>query len=194
MSRLRPSPALVVATVALIVALGGTSYAAFTLPKNSVGTKQLKNNAVTLVKIAPAARHALSKVGPPGPTAGATDPGFGTPSANPKPASSVSATVTTTTTSKLLVTGWTEADIICGASGSCSDTWGLYVDGTPVTGSALRLSAAAGGVNGGFTMTTGLTERLAPGTHKFVFQDDISGDVAFHSSLSPRVTVIALGG
>jgi hypothetical protein len=46
-----PSPALVVSTIALIAALGGTSYAAFTLPKNSVGTKQLKSNAVTTKKI-----------------------------------------------------------------------------------------------------------------------------------------------
>lgn len=47
----RPSPALVVATIALIVALGGTSYAAFIVPKNSVGTRQLKNDAVTTKKI-----------------------------------------------------------------------------------------------------------------------------------------------
>jgi hypothetical protein len=46
-----PSPAGVLAFVALIVALGGTSYAAFSLPKNSVGTKQLKNGAVTTTKI-----------------------------------------------------------------------------------------------------------------------------------------------
>ena len=50
--RLRaPCPALVIALIALFVALGGTSYAAITLPKNSVGTKQLKKNAVTGVKI-----------------------------------------------------------------------------------------------------------------------------------------------
>lgn len=49
----RPSPALVVSVVALVVALGGTSYAAFTLPKNSVGTRQLKNKAVTPAKVAP---------------------------------------------------------------------------------------------------------------------------------------------
>lgn len=47
----RPSPALVVACIALVMALGGTSYAAFTLPKNSVGAKQLKKNAVTTRKI-----------------------------------------------------------------------------------------------------------------------------------------------
>jgi hypothetical protein len=46
-----PSAGLVVAIVALIVALGGTSYAAFSLPKNSVGTKQIKNGAVTGSKI-----------------------------------------------------------------------------------------------------------------------------------------------
>jgi hypothetical protein len=48
----RPSAALVISTVALIVALGGTSYAAFTLPKNSVGTKQIRKSAVTGKKIA----------------------------------------------------------------------------------------------------------------------------------------------
>jgi hypothetical protein len=47
----RPSPALVVSIIALIVALGGTGYAAITLPKNSVGTKQLKKKAVTNRKI-----------------------------------------------------------------------------------------------------------------------------------------------
>ena len=47
----RPSPALVVAFVALLIALGGTSFAAFRLPRNSVGTKQLKPNAVTASKI-----------------------------------------------------------------------------------------------------------------------------------------------
>jgi hypothetical protein len=47
----RPSPALVVSVTALIVALGGTSYAAFSVPKNSVGSKQLKKNAVTTKKI-----------------------------------------------------------------------------------------------------------------------------------------------
>jgi hypothetical protein len=54
--RLRaPSPALLVAVVALFVALGGTTYAATGLPKNSVGAKQLKKNAVTGAKIKNAA-------------------------------------------------------------------------------------------------------------------------------------------
>jgi hypothetical protein len=43
----------VVATLALFIAVGGTSaYAANQLSANSVGTKQLKNGAVTKVKLA----------------------------------------------------------------------------------------------------------------------------------------------
>jgi hypothetical protein len=41
----------VVACIALFVALGGASYAAFKLPKNSVGAKQLKKSAVTSAKV-----------------------------------------------------------------------------------------------------------------------------------------------
>jgi len=49
---LRVSPATVIACVALLVALGGTSLAAATLPRNSVGNSQLKNGAVTNSKLA----------------------------------------------------------------------------------------------------------------------------------------------
>jgi len=52
--RLRPrlTYANVIATLALFLALGGaTAYAAQTLAKNSVGSKQLKRNAVTGAKV-----------------------------------------------------------------------------------------------------------------------------------------------
>ena len=50
----RPSAAMVVACVALLVALGGTGYATvLNVPKNSVGSQELKRNAVTPAKIAP---------------------------------------------------------------------------------------------------------------------------------------------
>lgn len=47
----RPSPAMVVALLALSVALGGAGYAAVTLPRNSVGTPQLRNGAVSAAKL-----------------------------------------------------------------------------------------------------------------------------------------------
>jgi hypothetical protein len=84
----RPSPAMVIAALALLVALAGTGYAAVTLPANSVGPRQLQNNAVTTSKVK---NHSLLKVdfapgqvstgprgpvGPPGPpgSAGARGP------------------------------------------------------------------------------------------------------------------------
>ena len=57
--RSRLSYANVMATVAVFIALGGGSYAAIKLPANSVGTEQLKKNAVTLKKIKRSTRAAL---------------------------------------------------------------------------------------------------------------------------------------
>jgi hypothetical protein len=54
----RPTPATVIAGIALLVAMGGTGYAAVSLPANSVGTAQLKNNAVISSKVKD---HSLKK-------------------------------------------------------------------------------------------------------------------------------------
>jgi hypothetical protein len=53
MTRLRErlSFANVMSVIAVFIALGGASYAAVKLPKNSVGAKQIKKNAVTTAKI-----------------------------------------------------------------------------------------------------------------------------------------------
>ena len=57
--RHRPSPALVIACAALLLTLGGVSYAAGVLPRNSVGTAQLKKNAVVSSKVK---NHSLLRV------------------------------------------------------------------------------------------------------------------------------------
>jgi hypothetical protein len=49
--RLRPSPAMVVACIALMFAMTGAGYAAGMLGPNTVGTKQLKKNAVISSKV-----------------------------------------------------------------------------------------------------------------------------------------------
>jgi hypothetical protein len=70
--RRRPSPALVVASLALAVALGGTGYAAVVLPANSVGTAQLRDGAVVGSKVKAHSLNAASfrpgqlPQGPPG--------------------------------------------------------------------------------------------------------------------------------
>jgi hypothetical protein len=61
----------VMATVAVFIALGGAGYAAIKLPKNSVGSRQLKRGAVTPAKLSRASKRTLT--GPAGPS-GATGP------------------------------------------------------------------------------------------------------------------------
>jgi hypothetical protein len=78
----------VISMVALFIALGGASYAAINLPRNSVGSKQIKANAVKGPKVKPGSlrasdfragdlpegeRGATGATGPPGPT-GSTGP------------------------------------------------------------------------------------------------------------------------
>jgi hypothetical protein len=74
--RPRLTYANVVSTLCLFLLLGGGAYAAAHLPKNSVGTKQLKKGAVTKVKIANktlktlhGAKGPVGPVGPAGPAA-----------------------------------------------------------------------------------------------------------------------------
>lgn len=53
--RRRPSPAIVISSVALFLSLGGVGYAAVSIPSNSVGASQIRNGAVTYKKIQPGA-------------------------------------------------------------------------------------------------------------------------------------------
>jgi len=62
------SPAMVVAMVALLVALGGGAIAASTLPANSVGTRQIINHSVKKIDLATPLPHGpRGRQGPAGP-------------------------------------------------------------------------------------------------------------------------------
>jgi hypothetical protein len=63
----------VMATIAVFIALGGGAIAATQLPKNSVGAKQIKKEAVTPAKLSVASKAALT--GPPGPKGEPGTPG-----------------------------------------------------------------------------------------------------------------------
>jgi len=85
-----PSPALLIACAALLVALGGTGIAAVSvvLPRNSVGSVQLRANAVNSSKVLNRSLLAIDfksrqlpagpagPAGPPGPTGAAGATGF----------------------------------------------------------------------------------------------------------------------
>jgi hypothetical protein len=109
----RPSPAMVVACAALLVSLGGTGYAVTRLPANSVGTLQLKGDAVVSSRVknfsllrkdfardqVPAGPRGLrgpaGAIGPPGPTGPLGPPG-------PAGPSGAATTITVRTTSVIV--------------------------------------------------------------------------------------------
>jgi hypothetical protein len=65
--RARLTYANLMSSVAVFIALGGVSYAALQIPNNSVGTKQIKNRAVTKPKLDPHLLASLAgKTGPQG--------------------------------------------------------------------------------------------------------------------------------
>jgi hypothetical protein len=168
----------VVSTLCLFLVLGGTgAYAATQLAKNSVGPKQLKKGAVTLVKIAPSAQAALKgqQVGPAGPTGpvgpqGATSAGPPSPDPGPTgptgPAGAAGAAGpgffgsgsegdTTLTGTGNLLAGDTYYDDLTLAPGAVLDTNGyrLFVAGT------LRLE------NGANVNRDGIPDNLSCGTN-----------------------------
>jgi hypothetical protein len=88
--RLKPSPSMVVASIALLVALSGTAVATVaTVPRASVGTPQLKNNAVTSLKVKNRSLRAIDFARgqlPRGPVGPAGPPGAPGPSGPAGPA------------------------------------------------------------------------------------------------------------
>ncbi len=77
----RPSPALAIACLALAISLSGVGYAAGVLPRNSVGTAQLRNDAIVSSKIRNRSLLGVDlgrgqlPAGPRGPTGAKGDPG-----------------------------------------------------------------------------------------------------------------------
>jgi collagen triple helix repeat protein len=76
----------VVSTLCLFLLLGGVAYAATQVPSNSVGTKQLKNGAVTLQKVSKQAQSQLKgATGPAGATGAQGSTGAPGPQGNTGP-------------------------------------------------------------------------------------------------------------
>jgi hypothetical protein len=83
----RPAPATVISLIALFVALSGTGYAAFSIPKNSVGSRQVIDGSLQKADIAKRTLDALKgnrgPRGVPG-AAGAAGPAGATGAAGPQ--------------------------------------------------------------------------------------------------------------
>jgi hypothetical protein len=175
---------MVVACLALTVALGGTGYAAIKLPKNSVGTKQLKKNAVVSSKVKnrslkavdfaagqlpKGAKGASGATGPTGPTGPsdaweASSPGATNVTSTPKVLS------VTVPAGSYDVTGKAEEqnrDQISAGSLHCR----LWADSTVLddmysvalyySGTDWGYGSAANVVHAGYTTSTGTTFKLS---------------------------------
>jgi hypothetical protein len=151
------SYANVAATMALVFSLAGGAYAVG-LGKNDVKSKniapkavkagdlatgavtgpKLGANAVTTAKVTDgnllAADLAPGEISAAG-FSGGSEPGAASLDIR-------TATITTARPGRLFVFGYARAALACTA-GSCTDTYGLFVDGTPVPGSGTLLGADA---------------------------------------------------
>jgi hypothetical protein len=217
--------------LALFVALGGTSYAAAKLPRNSVGTTQIRSGAVTQAKLAPAVRNQLTKptvlaspgvpgaagpkgdtgaqgatgakgdagvpgaTGDLGPTAGAVG-GFGTTTATagvPISASLLPATVTTTTTGKVLVLVTGTFGVTC--TSACSRQISATVDGSAVPGVLGTLSSGSAGTVTKSISAAGIAVGVPAGQHTVHVVDQHVGPWSTDSTAADvRVVAVALGG
>jgi hypothetical protein len=195
-----------IALLALFVALGGTSYAAVKLPRNSVGTAQLRKGAVTTAKLS---RGAL-KAGPAGPKGdtGAQGPqgvqgipGSQGPKGDPGPTSAGVGGFNTTVTPGGLTTPVGSTTTVTldrpgkvlvqlfgtfGAACSCSRIVGVALDGQTVPGA---FTSVSGPVTGATASAGGIVSDVPAGTHT-------AGIVANGALSNPdvRVVAIALGG
>src|SRR5919109_218602 len=91
--RFRPSPAMVIACVALLIVLGGTGYAAVqALPRNSVTTVQVKDHSL-LARDFRAGQLPRGPIGPVGPAGPAGPAGPQGPAGPPGPSGNLSVSV-----------------------------------------------------------------------------------------------------
>jgi hypothetical protein len=183
-------------TIAVFLALGGGAYAV-TVPRNSVGTKQLKANAVTAAKVKNRSllasdfkRGQLSL----GTAARADD-------LDPPPAPSgtnvARMTLRTRTAGKVFVIGsLRDPFLTCAADSGCSAQWGVYVDDKPVPSTGATLSALPGESDGFsfYTLYGVTTLKVGPGNHVIrIVRTDSSG-IASVGQLGAQLSAIQITG
>ena len=148
----RPSPAMVVAFIALLLALGSGAYAQLRIPRNSVGTAQLRANAVTSPKVKPRSllasdfrrgqlpRGPQGPAGPAGPAGARGATGERGPTGPAGPAGAAGATNVAVFTA----TGTGTATVLCptgqratgGGATLLAGAAGFLVDSSPVSPTA----------------------------------------------------------
>jgi hypothetical protein len=214
----RLSYANVIATLALFLALGGSSYAAVQLSRGAVKAKHLAAGSVTSTKVknrslaardfkrgqlpsgaqgtqgpagpqGPAgAQGVQGPQGIPGPTQASVEGGVGALPAAVFESPILSDTVQTSRAGRLFVYGKARLTV------NCTNTFartGLYVDGNPVPGSAYTHQQAISTP----ISVAGVTDELAAGSHTVVLATACdNGDWTGASIGAESISTILLGG
>ena len=183
-------------TIALFVALGGGAYAV-SVPRNSVGTTQLKANAVTAAKVK---NHSLLlsdfKRGQLSLATAARADDLDPPAA-PSGTEVARMTLTTRNSGQVFVIGsLRDPFLTCAADSACTSEWGVYVDNKPVPNTGAKLAAAAGESDGySFNTLYGVTtEKVGPGSHTIRITRTDSGGIASVGQLGAQLSAIQITG
>ena len=206
LKKLAPSPALVIACVALAVSLGGVGYAAVTIPRASVGTAQLKDNAVTGAKVKKdaltgldineASLKGLLKTGAVAAENGSPAFMYPAPAASEDDLPNLETTITLTKPGKIFMLGRVMVSLTCSAMGPCSTVFAIFVDGELATGSETPLSADVGAPAISERLTLfAVSSPLSAGEHTVTIKADTTHP--FIASLTPssrNLAAVAIGG
>ena len=181
-------------TIALFIALGGGAYAV-TVPRNSVGPSQLKNNAVTsdkvkgrslLVSDFKSGQLALGSAA----RADDLDP---PPKAPGLTVASMS--LQTRTAGRVFVLATLRDPFVtCGGQG-CSAQWGIYIDNKAVADTGITLSAAPGEADGRVYHTLyGISSKVSAGKHRIRLARTDSAGIATVGQIGAQLGAIQLSG
>jgi len=193
--RSRLTYANAMSTAAVFIALGGGAYAV-SVPRNSVGTTQLKANAVTGAKVKNRSlllsdfKRGQVILG----TAARADDQD--PPAAPAGADVAKMTLTTTGPGKVFVLGSLRDPFLSCGEAACSAQWGVYVDNQPVPNTGATLSAQPGESDGFsfYTLYGVTTGKVGPGTHTIKIVRSDSGGPASVGQLGAQLSAIQITG
>jgi hypothetical protein len=216
--RSRVTYANVMSSIAVFVALSGGAYA-LTIPKGSVGSRQLKRNAITGPKIR---GNAITSVKVRDHSLKATDLAAGvipkqttapTPAASPPqlvlggaraadtdppptPGTPLKSTsLSLTSAGKAFVLATVNGPFLTCGTDPCEATWGVYVDNQPVPATGLRLQAIGGGGDGyPFYALYGLTPSLQAGSHTVTLIFTSAGNPVNVGDFGTQLGALALTG
>jgi hypothetical protein len=192
----------VMATIAMFLALGGGAYAV-SVPRNSVGSSQLKGKSVTGTKLA---RNAVTsttvkdfsllgrdfKSGQLPTLVGSRNNDADPSTATPR-AVVAETTVTTGAGRTFVIATLRDSFLSCLASGPCSARWGIYVDGQAVPETGSLLEAEAGSSDGhSFDLLYGATVELTRGIHRVQLARVDAGAIESAGDLGHQVGAVAV--